>query len=130
MKLFFFILTAIFLVIGKTTAYEITIKDCYDVSKYGKNQFDKKRYTQYFFTINPKNKTIVNVWSYTDNAFDDQKDTTKFTKKNNIVNYKLEFIDNNFAIGKNYSLSGNLLSEITIDLKKYYVENLLYLNST
>ena len=53
MKLFFFILTVIFLIIGKANANEIIIKDCYAVSKYGKNEFNTKRYTQYYYKIDP-----------------------------------------------------------------------------
>ena len=43
-------------------------------------------------------------------------------KKTNIFNYSLEFIDNNFANGKAYGSNNNLIAEITIDLKKNYVE--------
>ena len=46
MRLFFFILAGMFLIIGKVSANEIIIKDCYAVSKYGKNEFNTKRYTE------------------------------------------------------------------------------------
>jgi len=122
MKLFFFILTALFLVIGKTSANEIIIKDCYDASKYGKNEFNTKRYTQYYYKIDPKRKTITEVWSYTNNEFEETKKSMPDVKKTNIFNYNLEFIDNNFANGKAYGSNNNLIAEITIDLKKNYVE--------
>lgn len=122
MKLFFFILTAIFLIIGKTSANEIIIKDCYDVSKYGKNEFNTKRYTQYYYKVDPKSKTITEVWSFTNNEFEETKKSMPDVKKNNIFNYNLEYIDNNFANGKAYGSNGNLIAEITIDLKKNYVE--------
>ena len=130
MKLFFFILTVIFLIIGKANANEIIIKDCYDLSKYRKNEFNTKRYTQYYYKIDPKSKTITEVWSYTNNEFEETKKSMPDVKKTNIFNYNLEFIDNNFANGKAYGSNNNLIAEITIDLKKNYVEKQFNLKPT
>ena len=120
MKLFFFILTAIFLIIGKTSANEIIIKDCAKVYSHGgKPEFNKNLYANYYFRIDAKNKTISEVWSYTDDAL---KNSVSGTQKNNIINYKLLFMDNNFATGEITYSSAGYKHEITIDIKKYYVE--------
>lgn len=122
MKLFFFILTAIFIVIGKTSANEIIIKDCSNVYSSGKSEFDKKSYANYYFRIDQKNKTISEVWSYTDNHFSEVVNKIPGIQKNNIINYKLLFMDNNFATGEVISTTKGYAHEITIDIKKYYVE--------
>jgi len=127
MKIIFIISSFLFLVIGVAHSREIIIKDCYGVFQYGKNEFDTKRYTQYYYKVDPKNKIISQVWSYTDSAFEEMKKTSPHSKKNNIANYNLEFIDNNFAKGRNYNPSGSWNAEITIDLKKNYVEKQLNL---
>jgi hypothetical protein len=130
MRLFFFILAGMFLIIGKVSANEIIIKDCYAVSKYGKNEFNTKRYTQYYYKIDQKSKTITEVWSYTNNEFEETKKSMPDVKKTNIFKYNLEFIDNNFANGKAYGSNNNLIAEITIDLKKNYVEKQFNLKPT
>lgn len=89
---------------------------------WGKKEINPKRLTQYYFKVDPKNKIITEVWSYTDSAVEEMKKSFPNFKKNNIVNYNLEFLDNNFAKGRYYNPSGNWGTEITIDLKKNYVE--------
>jgi hypothetical protein len=125
MRLFFFILAVIFLVIGKANANEIIIKDCAKVFSLGKPEFDKKYYANYYFRIDSKNKTISEIWSYTDEAF---KTTVSGTQKNNIINYKLLFMDNNFATGEITYSSAGYKHEITIDIKKYYVEKTIMMD--
>jgi len=128
MKTLFIVSSFLFLVIGVAHSREIIIKDCYGVSQYGKNEFDTKRYTQDYYKVDPKNKIITHVWSYTDSAFEEMKKSFPNFKKNNIVNYNLEFLDNNFAKGRYYNPSGNWGTEITIDLKKNYVEKQINLS--
>ena len=125
MKLFFFILTAIFIVIGKTSANEIIIKDCAKVFSLGKPEFDKKYYANYYFRIDLKNKTISEIWSYTDEAF---YTIVSGAQKNNIINYKLLFMDNNFVTGEVVSTNKGYAHEITIDMKKYYVEKTIMID--
>ncbi len=109
-----------FLIIGKTSANEIIIKDCAKVYSHGeKPEFNKNLYANYYFRIDAKNKTISEVWSYTDDAL---KNSVSGTQKNNIINYKLLFMDNNFATGEITYSSAGYKHEITIDIKKYYVE--------
>lgn len=121
MRLFLFILVSIFLIIEKASANEIIIKDCGTVYSSGKSEFNKNVYANYYFKIDPKNKTISEVWSYTDEAF---KNAVSGTQKNNIKNYKLLFMDNNFVTGENTFSNGGYGTEITIDIKKYYVEKI------
>ena len=125
MKLIFLILSGIFLIIGKASSNEIIIKDCAKVFSLGKPEFDKKYYANYYFRIDPKNKTISEIWSYTDEAF---KTTVSGTQKNNIINYKLLFIDNNFATGEITYSSAGYKHEITIDIKKNYVEKTIMMD--
>ena len=130
MKIIFILFSFVLLIIGVAHSREIIIKDCYDASKYGKNEFNTKRYTQYYYKIDPKSKTITEVWSYTNNEFEETKKSIPDVKKTNIFNYNLEFIDNNFANGKAYGSNNNLIAEITIDLKKNYVEKQFNLKPT
>jgi len=122
MKIIFIVFSFLLLIIGVAHSREIIIKDCYDVSQYGKNEFNTKRFTQYYFKVDPKNKIITEVSSYTDSEFEEIKKTIPGSKKTFISNYNLEFLDNNFAKGRHYAPSGSWTAEITIDLKKNYVE--------
>ena len=128
MKLIFLILSGIFLIIGKASSNEIIIKDCSNVYSSGKSEFDKKRYANYYFRIDPKSKTISEVWSYADNHFSEVVNKIPGIQKNNIINYKLLFMDNNFATGEVISTTKGYAHEITIDIKKYYVEKNIMLD--
>jgi len=122
MKIIFIVFSFLLLTIGVAYSREIIIKDCYTVSESLKGEFNKERYSQFYFKVDPKNKIITKVWSFTDSGFEEVKTFLPNTKRNNIVNYKLGFIDNNFAEGEEYDSSGKSISTITIDLKKNYVE--------
>jgi len=124
MKIIFIVSSFLFLVIGVAHSREIIIKDCYTVlgSIQTKGEFDTKKYSQFYFKVDPKNKIINQVSSIADSKFDEIKRILPNAKKNNILNYKLEFIDNNFAEGEEYDSNGKSISIITIDLKKNYVE--------
>jgi len=122
MRTLILLFSFLFLVIGVAHSREITIKDCYTVLESSKGEFNKERYSQFYFKVDPKNKIITQVWSFTDSGLEEIKGLLPNTKKNNIVNFKLGFIDNNFAEGEEYDSSGKSISKITIDLKKNYVE--------
>jgi hypothetical protein len=128
MKLIFFILSAIFLLIIGVNASELIIKDCSNVYSSGKSEFDKRRFTNYYFKVDPIKKTITEVWSYSDKHFEEVVNKIPGIQKNNIINYRLLFIDNNFATGEVISTTKGYAHEITIDIKKYYVEKNIMLD--
>ena len=80
---------------GVAGANEIIFKDCYNT--HFDTRFDNKTYSFNYYNVDQKNKTITQVWAYTDEAWNNKYKYEKGSIRNAVNVYKLEYIDKNFA---------------------------------
>lgn len=109
-------LSLMFFVLGGAAgANEIIFKDCYNT--HFDTRFDNKTYSFNYYNVDQKNKTITQVWAYTDEAWNNKYKYEKGSIRNAVNVYKLEYIDKNFAKGSSISMYSKSDTDITIDLK-------------
>jgi hypothetical protein len=114
MRLIIFIVSGI-LLLAEGARAEIILKDCYNPNS--GSRFDNNTYDFFYYKIDEKNKTLSQVWSFTEKSWNNERKFEAGSLRNAVNVYKLDYLDKNFAKGSGKTLHSNTNINLTIDLK-------------
>lgn len=123
-RIIILIVSGMFLLTSGAKSNEIILKDCYNT--YFDSRFDNKIYEFSYYNIDQKNKTISQIWSYTNEAWNSKYKFESGSIRNAVNVYKLDFLDKNFAKGSSVAPHSKSDVQITLDLRTKLVSTEFY----